>query len=97
MSGCIGNGHGINAWEFENSEELRASRNHIARLLNQEVEGAYEIDEVDEVPVMPFGPYKNKPLDQMNIISLCEHYKIGAFDPYNDCKDWIEKHLKSYI
>lgn len=94
MSGCIGNGHGINAWEIQEPEEIVAGRNHIAHLLNQEQEGAFECD---KVPVMPFGPYKNKPLDQMNIISLAEHYKIGAFDPYNDCKDWIEKHLTSYI
>ncbi|MEP2445612.1 MAG: hypothetical protein ABJI69_00165 [Balneola sp.] len=90
MSGCIGNGHGINAWETQEPEEIVAGRNHIAHLLNQEQEGAYQ---VDEVPLMPFGPYKNKQLNELDRLFLRDHFHNGNFEAYPDCKYWIEKNL----
>ncbi len=74
--------------EWEQSQELKSGRNHIARLMNMEEEGAYE---VDDIPVVPFGQYRGKPLDLMHNGFIVQHYLIGNFDLHSEAKDWIEK------
>ena len=77
----------MNAWELEEPEEIVAGRNHIARLLNQEEEGAFECD---NIPVMPFGYYKGQKLDGVNKFTLIAFYHLGNLDCYEECKDWVK-------
>jgi hypothetical protein len=96
MSGCIGNGHGINAWETQEPEEIVGGRNHIARLLKQAEEGAFECDLgcYDEVileePIMPYSRYKNSPVSLVPLGFIIEEYKTGALHDYPEIKDWVE-------
>ncbi|MEP0004561.1 MAG: hypothetical protein ABJ387_03595 [Balneola sp.] len=78
--------------DCENSDELNASRKHVAKLLNEATPKDLEPN-IDSVPVIQFGYYKGEAINVVSKETLALWYFNDVLEVHPECKEWVEKNV----